>query len=264
MAYVYQNGSLGRAIALRGLGAAPSYEQAYAQYQQAHDAWLGQVNLYRSASASWAAGEAQKSRTYADAQAAYQTAHAAEILDQTRWEILKKVLIGQGATIPSDFPGCVTQAQHDAWQKTCDQMSSVKGLGLGALPTGNPCQLAAAIPVCKPRAVPPVPPVASPAPLPPGPEPQPPVKPAPAPVTGPPSSIPASPGPSMMPPSGGGGDGSGGGGGTGPSMGPSTPLTPAPLAPKKAGGLLSSGLILVVIAGGSYALYRTFKKPRAA
>jgi hypothetical protein len=34
--------------------------------------------------------------------------------------------------------------------------------------------------------------------------------------------------------------------------------------PTKSAGLVKNGLILVVIAGGGYALYRTFKKPKAS
>ncbi len=277
MAYVYQNGSLGGARARAfGLGSAPSYEQSYASYLQAHDAWLGAVNVYRSASAAWAAGEAQKSKIYAAEQAAYKAAVAAAALDQQRWASQKAALISQGVTFPSGFPGCVSQAQRDAWQATCNQLSSVKGLGLlssslqtaavkasSSSPSGSPCLLAT-IPTCKLVPLPPRPPVPAPAPTPPGPEPQPPVKPAtppppvqvliptPTPQTSIPTSIPQTP----NTPSGGGGDG---------SFTPSTPTTSStvPAAKPKSGGLLSSGLILIVIAGGGYALYRTFKKPRA-
>lgn len=251
MAYVYQNGSLGRA-----LGDA-AYDQAYAKYVSDHAAWQGAVNVYRSALASWQANEAYKSKAYAEAKAAYNAYLANYAAQRANWAALKVTLPLKGVSVPSDFAGCVSKAQHAAWQKTCDEMSSVKGLG--ALPTGPACELTK-IPVCTPIVGDPIPPVPAPAPTPPGPEPQPPVKP----VTPPPpvqqqiptpAQIPTTNIPASITPSGGGGDGRGG-----PSQIPTTSST-VPAA-TKSGGMLSSGLILLVVAGGGYALYRTFKKPK--
>lgn len=267
MAYVYRNGSLGR-----GLGDA-AYDQAYAQYLKDHAAWEQAGYAYTSAFASWAAGEGQKDKDYAAAVAAYNAAHAADLAAAASWPALKQSLQAQGVVFPSSFRGCVTQAQHDAWQRECDQFSTVKGIGLVAaprsltaastvqgIPTGNPCLLAQ-IPVCRPITFVPHRAAAAPRPAPPGPEPQPPAKPATPPPTTvvvqqqiptprPTTSI---PNPTAITP-----------GGSSIPVAPTTSSTVPAQASTKTGGMLSSGLILLVLAGGGYALYRTFKKPRAS
>jgi hypothetical protein len=147
--------------------------------------------------------------------------------------------------LPAGYPGCVTQAQHDAWAATCAQLNAIKGLG-AAVPTGPECGLAQ-LPVCAPALAPPA--AIGPKPNPPSlyamPSPPPPLRPEPQPPTPPPPSA-------LGPP---------------PQMAPGPDGTPSPTttaAPATSAGILSNGLILVVLAGGGYLLYRSLKKPKKA
>lgn len=255
---------------LRGLG------DAMIDYQTDHARWLIEQAAYSSALANYNATVQQLKTAYALAvshygldlarwkteASAYNTAltnyQNAGRAQQMGYAANQAALAQQGIVIPAGYPGCVTQAQHDAWVSTCNQLNSVKGLG--ALPTGPECLLAQ-LSVCGPGAAPPpalraqpLPPAAPTYPAPPPglrPEPQPPPAPTsstvPLPAPTPASSTLPNP-PSVIT----------------PTYQSTVPLpAPAPASTKSA-GLFSNGLLLVVLAGGGYALYRTFKKPKAA
>lgn len=254
---------------LRGLGDAQS------AYQADHDAWLQEQAAYSQAYSNWQDQVVAVAQQNANNQAAYSADLARWNAESAGYTAAKRAYDNQASTlgraygmqlsslltqypsivIPPGFPGCVTQAQHDAWQQTCSALQSVKGLG--AAPTGPECGLAL-LSVCPPPTPPPAPlrpkPAAAPtlkAPTPPPaprPEPQPPaaVPPPPPAMT----SIPQPPPPSVTqnPYS---------------STVPLTTSTPT-IAPTKTAGILSNGLLLIVLAGGSYALYRTLRKPKAS
>lgn len=249
MSYV----STGRpARGFRGFGDAAS------DYAANHAAWLREKAAYDLAAMGFAAASAAASSGYAASLASWNaqsTARAAAVAAQQRQLLANQTAMSRaniaaraaGAVTPADYSGCVSQAQHDSWVASCSFVSqTVKGLG--ADPTGSPCALAL-LPVCPPpvAAVPPLGPrpVQPPPPTPPAilqttlrPEPAPPGATAPTPpvLNTAPQSI-----PSNVP-----------------------TLTTTSAAPSKSGGLLSNGLIVVVLAAGGYALYRTFKKPKAA
>jgi hypothetical protein len=250
-------------------------------YASDHAAWLAQKAAYDKAYAAWLATTQQLKTAYALAQSHYS-------IDLIRWNnelkaynaalvnyqnAQRAIAMGYssnqaavqqqfpGVVFPAGYPGCVSQAQHNAWQATCDQITSVKGLG--ALPTGPECALAM-LSVCQPGPAAPAPPRPKPQPPAPpsypaappsiGPEPQPPANvPTPPPIqTSIPTPAPGTPEtPSVLVP-------------TYQSTVPSTTPPPTTQASTKSGGLLSNGLLLIVLAGGGYALYRTLKKPKAA
>jgi len=238
---------------LAGMGDASGvYASAMVAYQNDHDAWLKEKAAYDRAIQGYAAQSAGASSSYAAAMAAYTAQNAARsaalvAINQQNAAKAKanSAAVAQGAVLPAGYPGCVSQAQHNAWQADCARISAtVKGLG--ADPSGSPCALAL-LPVCPPPiALPPSlgPPPARPAmPLPPTlrPEPRPPAPP-------PASATPQSTGPFSVPP-------------------PASSIPTSSSVPQvstKSAGLVKNGLILVVIAGGGYALYRTFKKPKAS
>lgn len=270
----------GKLAGFRGFGdSASDYAAAVAAYNTDHAAWLNEKSAYDKAVQAFQGMSAGASSSYAAAQAGYNqqliqwnalaTARTAQVVAASKQQVANGKIISAantaaraaGAVTPAGYPGCVSQAQHNAWQSTCDALRSVKGLG--GDPTGPACALAL-LPVClpavaMPAALPPkpTPPLAPVMPSPPAPlrpEPQPPAQPAPAPTPAPQSSTPPvlNTGPQLI-----------------PSSTPTITSTTAPAsastpAPTKSGGLLSNGLLLVVLAGGGYALYRTFKKPKAA
>lgn len=238
----------------RGLG------DAMSDYVADHAAWVQEKAAYDKAAMGYSMTLAGQAAGYSSALASWNAqsaAHVAAVVAQQQQQIIRSRALDQantaaraaGAVTPAGYPGCVTQAQHDAWVSTCSFMSqTVKGLG--ADPTGSPCALAL-LPVCPPP-FPAPPPVglkpAAPAP----PAPPPPLRPEPQPPVATSVPVPVSTPPVLN---------------TGPQAIPSTPVlvtTPPPPPPTKSGGLLSNGLILVVAAVGGYALYRTFKKPKAA
>ena len=253
MAYVYDNGSLGRRVfhprfgftSVRGLGDA-SYDAALAAYQKAHALWVLQTNAYNRNMQGWQAGEAAKAAAYASASAAY----AAQ---QAGWKKIQQQLAAQGVYFQSDFMGCVYPAQLNAWKTQCaNQQAAAAVKGLGASNPSGPVCLLAQLPECPDTPIPlPVPPVAAPKPVAPGPEPQPPTPP---PVTSTPTSTTLPPPVVVSPPVTS----------SGPTTTPDPVISTTPTASTKSGGLLSSGLILLVVAGGGYAIYRTLKKPKAA
>lgn len=258
-------------------------DNASAAYASDHARWVTEKAAYDKALSAWSSAYTQLSLAHARATLAYQadlakwkteTAAYQSALrsydDQARMTAMTSAISQNSIlakypsiVLPPDYPGCVTQAQHAAWDKTCTALTSIRGLS-GA-PTGPECGLAL-LPVCQPPKAVPTPPRASPKPpAPPSyplkppalrPEPQ---APAPTPVQ---TAI-----PTYTPP---------------PIPSPSVPKTPAqiptytpipatpgpastvPAASTKSGGLLSNGLLLVVLAGGGYALYRTLRKPKAA
>jgi len=265
-AYSGKIAGLGR-YALRGLGDA-AYDAAVQAYHENHDQWLQEKAAHDKAVQAYAAQSAGVSSTNAAATAAYQAdlaqwnidyaAYAGAIVARQRQQLVNQRALdaanaqarAAGAVTPAGYAGCVSQAQHNAWAATCSYLSApVKGLG--ADPTGSACALAL-LPVCfadlplppalRPKPLPPTPltfAVAPPAPL--RPEPMPPTPPAassaPPVLNTAPQSIPSDPTPSAPPPA---------------------------ASSTKSGGLLSNGLIVVVLAAGGYALYRTLKKPKAA
>lgn len=264
---------------IRGLGRLgdASYDAAVSAYTADHAAWVQEQTAYGLAVQAYSAAIAQQSQAYAQASAGYSAALATWQAQNAAYQ--QALTLAEGASrgqainyasaqaaaqkaypqiiVPAAgpyYPGCVTQAQSDAWAATC-RSSAVKGFG--AVPTGPECGLAM-LPVCGaqvafPNAIgpQPTPPSQPPPPLPPAPlrpEPQPPAAPAPAPLMmSTPASVPAS-----YP--------------TTDALDPGSPassvLTPAPTPAATSAGLLSNGLLLVVLAGGSYALYRTLRKPR--
>jgi hypothetical protein len=229
---------------IAGLGDYASDHAAWLQEKAGHD---NAVAAYAAQSAGAAAGYASQLASYQRDLAAWkaeQAARAAAFVARTQQQLKNQRALDQanaaaraaGAVTPAGYPGCVSQAQHDNWQQTCSAMSQTVR-GLGADPTGSACALAL-LPVCppalpaiaplRPQPTPPAQPVLGPPPGDLRPEPMPPAS---APV---PAITPGSPG----------------------------PITTTPT--KKSAGMLSNGLILVVVAVGGYALYRTFKKPKAA
>lgn len=263
---------------LRGFGYIPAGYSGLGDYASDHAAWMQEESAYAQAYQNWQSQLPAISQQNANNQAAYaadlarwnaeQAAYNAAYngyLNQSRtnamaYGISQNSVLAQypSIVIPAGYPGCVTQAQHNAWQQTCDAIQSVKGLG--AVPTGPECGLAL-LPVCQPPL--PAPPPLRPKPTPPpqitAPPPPAPIRPEPQ----PPASVPTpTPTPTLVP---------------APTPTPGTPsvtqnpysstvpLTPtATQAPTKSAGLLSNGLLLIVLAGGSYALYRTLRKPKAA
>lgn len=265
---------------LHGLGDA-AYDSALQAYNSAHAQWVLDKQGYDRAYAAWQTQTAATQAAYNRALYDFQT-------DLARWQAESSAYTNQRAAsenqartnamtygisqngvlaqfpsivIPAGYAGCVTQAQRDAWAKTC-QFQSVKGLG-GPAPTGPECGLAL-LPVCaQPIPMPaplrarPAPPVEPPAPLAPapiGPEPMPPPVPAPPPpAVVPVTTQPTPPPPSVLNPT------------YTDSLVPTTGAgTPVKKPSTASAGLLSNGLLLVVLAGGGYALYRTFKKPKKA
>ena len=243
-----------------------------------HAAWLQEKAAYDKTVAAYAAQSAGQQAGYSMAQAGY-------LRDLTAWNneasarsaalvaIQKQQLQNQqaqdrgnaaaraaGVVTPAGYSGCVSQAQHNSWQAACNTVNTtVKGLG--ADPTGPLCALAL-LPVCaspipyppplRPKPIPPTPPPALAPPRPLRPEPLPPATHPPVVATPAFAPTPAShPLPVLN---------------TAPQPIPSSLPTPAPTpaAPTKSGGLLSNGLLLVVLGGTGYLLYRTFKKPKAA
>lgn len=258
----------------RGFGDASSdYASALAAYQADHAAWLKEKTAHDNAILGNAAQSAGAASSYASALASWNAAsaaRAAQVAAAQRQQLAIQVAASRattaaraaGVVTPPDYPGCVSQAQHSSWQAACAAISTtVKGLG--ADPTGPFCALAL-LPVCQP-------PVAMPPPLPPPPTlpsvqltPVPALRPEPQPPAPPPVATTA-PAPSPLPQA---------------TPFQNSPLGPAPISvidpgssssptpitppPSKSAGLIKNGLILVVLAGGGYALYRTFRKPRAA
>lgn len=267
------------AFGFSGLGDA-AYDSALQAYNADHAQWVLDKQAYDRAYTAWQAQSA-------NALAAYNQALAAYNANLANWQMEQAAYTGQLAAyqnqartnamtygmsqnsvlaqypsivIPAGYAGCVTQAQHDAWAKTCSQIQSVKGLG-GPTPTGPACGLAL-LPVCaaplsappplRPRPVPPPLPNPSLSPAPVRPEPLPPAPPA-SPLPLPASNQPGSPPPSVLTPSY-----------TVPDSLPVPPPSTTPTTTSASAGLLSNGLLLVILAGGGYALYRTFKKPKKA
>jgi hypothetical protein len=246
---------------LAGMGDASGvYASLMVAYQNDHEAWLKEKAAYDRAVQGYAAQSAGASSSYAAAMAAYNAqnaARAAALVAVNQQNAAKakanSAAVAQGVVLPAGYPGCISQAQHNAWQADCARLSAtVKGLG--ADPAGSPCALAL-LAVCPPPIS--VPPSLGPPPVKPAMPPPPPLRPEPRPPTPPPASVPPqSTGPFSV-----------------PTPAPSIPTassipqasTPATVpASTKSAGLVKNGLILVVIAGGSYALYRTFKKPKAS
>lgn len=242
MSYAY-SGKIAGIGRLGGLGDAAS------DYAADHAAWLQEKAAFDNAVAAYAAQSAGASAGYAAQQGNYQrdlaswkseqAAHTAAVLARSKQQLINQKALdaanasarAAGAVIPAGYPGCVAQAQHDNWQQQCLAMSQTVR-GLGADPTGSACALAL-LPVCPPA-------LAALAPL--RPQPTPPVQPA---LGPPPAPLRPEPQPPAATPGG--------------ALAPATPA-----AATKSAGMLSNGLILVVVAVGGYALYRTFKKPKAA
>jgi len=146
---------------------------------------------------------------------------------------------------------CLTQAQHDSYAKNC---TTVKGLGRWGLGSNDPDCGYAKLPICNY----PVKPVAPTRVYPKAPtlraEPKSPTAPTAPPVV---TTTPVTTTPSSS---------SGGGGGApAPTPTPDVPpdaITPT-AEPNKQANMVRNGLLLVVVLGGGYLVYRTLKKPKA-
>lgn len=271
----YRRGAFGYA----GLGDA-AYDAALQAYNVDHTQWAIDKQAYDQAMAAWQQQASAAANAYTQAMQIYQMNMAQWQVEAAQYPGLQSAYENQLRTnqmvygisqnsvlaqypaivIPAGYSGCVTQAQHDAWQKSCDAQRSVKGLG--AVPTGPDCGLAllpvcaAPIPAPPPLRAKPIAPATPNPPLPPAPirpEPQPPTPP-PVTVTPAPTPTPVPTPPSVLTPSY-----------TVPDPLPVPPPSTTPTQAKTASaGLLSNGLLLVVLVGSSYALYRTFKKPKKA
>lgn len=228
---------------LRGLGDA-QYDAAYAAYKADLAAWNAEAALR------------------VQAVTAQQKQILAIAVYQSRANAAARAA---GAVIPAGYSGCVSQTQHNAWQYECNAQNAqnaawasatVKGLGGSTTPSGPYCALSL-LPVC---ASPPAPiPPLRPKPLPPiASAPSAPAAPKPVIVTAPAASPVLTPAhaPAAAPPVLN----------TAPQqIASNSPVvaTVTPPTPQSA-GLVRNGLLLIVLGGASYALYRTFKKPKAA
>jgi hypothetical protein len=261
---------------------------AMSDYQADHARWLVEKDAFNQAVLDFIQSKSAAMADYQAKQAAYQAAVAAQqqyhadllvyrqqqALRASALQARSRAIAKQtpGIAFSRGYPGCVSQAEHDQWQATCDQMSTVKGLGASA--TGPECGLAQ-LPVCPP----PVPPPLAPAAVPPPPSPPvftppPPLRPEPQ----PPAVVPPPPSPSfsttpqvaqnlptppsfVQQPSPSPASASS----TIPAAPPPPPPSSSSVTPQTAqtasAGLLSNGLLLLLLAGGGYALYRTFHKP---
>ncbi len=261
--------SYARAIAYSGKIAGLGYFRGLgdAAYDADHALWLQQKAAYDQAVAAFAGQSAGQSSSYAAANAGYQRDLAAwtqesaarvaavvarqqqQLRNQHAQDNANAAARAAGVVTPPGYPGCVSQSQHNAWQAVCNTVNApVKGLG--ADPTGPACALAL-LPVCPPPlpAIAPLRPkplLTPPAPL--RPEPRPPPAPGSPTYVAVPKPAPGTP-PVLN---------------TGPQSIPQNVPSASPAPASKSGGLLSNGLLVVVLAGTGYALYRTFRKPKAA
>lgn len=266
MSYAQTNAYSGK---IAGLGYGSLRGLGDAAYDADHALWLQQKAAYDKAVAAYAGMSAGQASSYAAANAGYQrdlaawnaeaTAHTAAVVARQQQQLRNQRALdsanaaarAQGVVTPPGYPGCVTQAQHNAWQSVCNTVNTaVKGLG--GDPTGSQCALAL-LPVCPA----PLPAIAPLRPKPPPPEPLPTIIPPAALRPEPQPSSATTPTPSSATPPVLN---------TGPQSIPSNVPSSTSLPPpaSKSGGLLSNGLLVVVLAGTGYALYRTFKKPKAA
>jgi hypothetical protein len=272
MSYAYAGKIAG--LGALGLGDYASDHAAWLQEKAAYTlavqafqgATIGQASNYAAAVAGYNRDLAAYNQALAAYAAASQAALRQQLANIKAYAAQNAQAKAAGAVIPAGYPGCVTQAQHDAWQNSCTASNSAWAntsvRGLGAVPTGPACALAL-LPVCQQMpplpSVPPKPtPPAQPAPLTPPaplrPEPQPPATvTAPRPVLTSSPSAPAPAVPFQNSPLG-----------PDPNASLTPASTPTPPPASKSAGLIKNGLILVVLAGGGYALYRTFRKKKAA
>ena len=268
MSYAQTNAYSGK---IAGLGYGAFRGLGDAAYDADHALWVQQKAAYDKAMAAYAGMSAGAGASYGIALSNYNrdltawnqeaTAHTAAVVASQQQKLRNQRVLDNanaaaraaGVVTPAGYPGCVTQAQHNGWQADCSAWSApVKGLGAAAAPSGPACALAL-LPVCpsplpaiaplRPKPTPPAPPPALTPPAPLRPEPKPPTPAAPHSSPGKPPVL--NTGPQSI-----------------PSNVPSSAPSPAPAS--KSGGLLSNGLLVVVLAGTGYALYRTFKKPKAA
>lgn len=292
MSYAYSGklaglGSFRPGYGFRGLGTAASdaaYGAAVLAYNQDHALWLQQKAAYDKALAAFQGESAGAAQAYSQATMYYNmdltawnkesAAHAQALVQAQQQALVNQKMKdagnaaarAKGVVLPATYGGCVTQGQHNAWQADCNTVNApVKGLGQD--PTGPSCALAL-LPVCppaiplvpalRPKPTPPPPQLVFQPPAPLRPEPKPPLAPPPTPV------VVAMPSPSPLPPPASISPVPNQPTSIGPAPQASPVPTPTTISPTtKSAGLLSNGLLLVVIAGGSYALYRTFKKPKA-
>lgn len=265
--------------AFAGFGAfgALDYNAQYAAWQVDYAKWKKEEAAYKTAKSVWAGLVTNLKAQYVakvtdyqndlkrwNAEAVIYTAamnsRAASIAATTAARKMQSGIIAKqwSLKLPADYTGCVLQFWHDQWVAQCTESKRTTIMGLGATPTGwgHPCGTAL-LPICTPP--PPMPylrpkPVAPPVlVLPPEPtlraEPKPPIKPATPP---PPPAVVNQPPPAPPPP---------------PSVvidtpPPSTPPTVVE-EPIKQANMIKGGLLAIVVVGGGYLLYRTFKKPKA-
>ena len=260
---------------LRGLGDYASdlaaYNAAYASYSADYKKWVAEKKQYDVDIAAW-------NKAVATAQAKYKTRYAAYQKDLAAWGIeagayqlasdawarsfagykqantarSMTIAQGYGLSLPQSYydnGACLSQAEHDALPRC----QTVKGLGhYGGMGSVDANCGMAKLPVCQF-----------------GPQPTlraQPTAPA-APVVPPKPTLRAQPA-EPVPPAGGppAATTPGGGGQPAPGPGPDGSGTPGPaLAPDSHNaGMIRNGLLLVAVLGGSYLVYRTLKKPKAA
>jgi hypothetical protein len=264
---------------LRGLG---SYATDVAAYERDHAAWLQEKANYERAMAAFVASIGAQTQAYQQALATYNAAKSAwdrdaaayngallsynaQVSAQRAANIQKanEIAKAHGITLQQwvyDQGGCLTPAQQANYRAHCQ---SVRGLGAGELFTASTNCAYAKLPICnfptrptlRSPPSPPVKPSGTTTPPSLRPEPKPPVAPptmttVPRPGATP---IPVSTTPPKWPTAA-------------PDPGSSTtPLTPTEEAEDlKNKNLVMSGLLIVALVGGSYLIYRTVKKPKAA
>lgn len=221
-----------------GLG---DYASELAAYQNAQAAYLVRLQAYKEKCAAIDKDYGERRRSYNIQMASYNSQVAA--IRESNVAKARAVDKAFGLSLPQSFyngDACITAAQRDAYARSC-QSNTVKGLGA----VDSSCGMRQ-LPVCS-FPVPPVAPVKPPYPA--------------APVE---PKAPAAP---VTPPSGG----SGNGGGTSAPPSTSTPVTVPTSTPpavtsddSKGAGMVRNGIIVAVVLGGGYLVYRTIKKPKAA
>ncbi len=252
-----------------------AYNTAYSKYAKTHKTWAAEKKandalhkLYAEkvakidkefAAASIAAGAAivqwqNKQDAYVAALQKWTAARQAERAANAA--ATQKAAKAYGLDVPANFGNCLSPTDHEKFANMC-RIAAVKGLGAVWANQQAACGMAE-IPVCKtPPPEPKSPGVKPKMPVKPAyptkppamwAEPKPPVKPALIKPSGPPTPPPTPPSVPTPPPS------------------PETPVVvPADEAAElKQKNLVMVGLIAVVAIGGGFALYRTFKKPKAA
>jgi hypothetical protein len=252
-----------------------AYNAAYAKYEKLHKTWEIEKKVHDKLVASYNEKVAKIDKEFAAASIAaasaivqWQNKQDAYVAALQKWSAARqaertanaaataKIVKAYNLSPPSNFGNCLSQADHDKYKLMCAN-ASVKGLAGYWGDWQAACGMAE-LPICKtPPPEPKSPGVKPKMPVKPAyptkppamwAEPKPPVKPAITKPIGPPTPPPTPPSVPTPPPT------------------PETPVVvPADEAAElKQKNLVMVGLLAVVAIGGGYAVYRTFKKPKAA